>query len=369
MSLKRSLSLLVATILSVGFIGCGGGGGSSAPATSATQTGVFADAPVEGLSYSTATQSGFTNAQGQFKYKAGETIEFKLGTLLLGRATGKALLTPYNISDNNNTAVNIALLLQNFDSNRSNPKVINVSKLKDYNFSSIDFNLSIANTDMENKLQVLYTDNNFAQYRDINNTVIVASNAKNNMDTHIQCTKYGLNGGFNNKIYDTTGVTVLDYVTCNQAPIFIGYTGSLSTVSISNFSLQSSKIYGTNLIKSFPNGKYKITILNSYPSSSVELIALTDKYLNTLSSVSNMNYTKHGATFLKYSPNGSEVLNIYFTGSYAYCKIYDTQFNLVQSKESSSAFGHNSYQVQLPAGDYYVEIFNPYTTSSVQILK
>lgn len=364
--MKKSY-LVSAALAAVLFSGCGGGSGSAS--STGTSTGIFADAPVQGLGYKTATQSGFTDAQGQFKYKTGETVEFKLGTLLLGRATGKALLTPYNISDNNNTAVNIALLLQNFDSNRSNPKVINVSKLKDYNFSSMDFNLSISNTDMENKLQVLYADNNFAQYRDINNTVIAASDTKNNMDANIQCAEYELSGGFNNKIYDASGVTVLNYVTCDQEPLFIGYTGSLSTVSISSFSLQSSEAYGDNLIKSFPNGKYQITILNSYSTSSVELIALTDKYLNALASVSNMNYTKHGATFLKYSPNGSEVLNIYFTGSYAYCKIYDTQFNLLHSKESSSAFSNNSYQIQLAAGDYYVEIFNPHTTSSVQLLK
>lgn len=49
------------------------------------KTGVFKDSSaVAGLTYSTESQSGITNTNGQFKYKEGETIRFSLGNLTLG---------------------------------------------------------------------------------------------------------------------------------------------------------------------------------------------------------------------------------------------------------------------------------------------
>ena len=89
--------------------------------SSTTSTGTFIDAPVKGLHYKTATQDGYTNENGEFKYVAGEIIEFKLGTLSLGSVSADGLITPYtlagdtDISNPSNKAINIALLLQNFD--------------------------------------------------------------------------------------------------------------------------------------------------------------------------------------------------------------------------------------------------------------
>jgi predicted acyl esterase len=47
-------------------------------------TGVFYDSPTEGLRYETATGSGWTDAEGGFKYRAGETVTFSVGKLVLG---------------------------------------------------------------------------------------------------------------------------------------------------------------------------------------------------------------------------------------------------------------------------------------------
>jgi len=91
--------LSTALVLSLELVGCGGGGGNSSGTTIPTKIGVFADAPVEGLSYKTATQSGFTDTQGRFKYKDGETVEFKLGKLSLGKGKARAFVTSYTISD------------------------------------------------------------------------------------------------------------------------------------------------------------------------------------------------------------------------------------------------------------------------------
>ena len=97
----------------IGLIGCGGGGSSSN-----TKTGTFVDAPVKGISY-TATPSGIsgvTGDNGEFKYKTGDMLEFKIGKTILGRSKAKSIITPYDVADNNTTkAINIAYLLQNLD--------------------------------------------------------------------------------------------------------------------------------------------------------------------------------------------------------------------------------------------------------------
>ena len=140
----KSLGLSLAVILTLGFVGCGGGGGSSAPADD-TQTGTFVDSPVQGLNYSTATQSGITDSSGNFKYKTGETVEFKLGTLSLGSVAVSESINPLDLAGDTGLgsigtkAKNIAMLLQNLDQNRSNTGSIVISSaLKDHNFSAYD---------------------------------------------------------------------------------------------------------------------------------------------------------------------------------------------------------------------------------------
>lgn len=185
MKISYSVKLIALSVVtSALFVGCGGSSDNTTSATEVTtQTGTFVDAPVQGLSYKTATQSGFTDASGHFKYKAGEEVEFKLGNLLLGKGTAGALLTPYSISDNNDTATNIALLLQNFDNNRSDT-VLNISALEDYNLS--DFNISDTSANLESKLTTLLATPDFQTLR--GGTVfnlVNATTAKSEMDAYI----------------------------------------------------------------------------------------------------------------------------------------------------------------------------------------
>ncbi len=81
--LHRSAALAVAVLLL---------SASSAAAQGAVQTGVFYG--VEGLQYRTATLSGTTNAQGEYKFRPGESVTFSVGELPLGSAVGsKELMT------------------------------------------------------------------------------------------------------------------------------------------------------------------------------------------------------------------------------------------------------------------------------------
>ncbi len=135
MPIKLCLLLAFSVLLSA----CGGGGdgGSSGSSnnTPSAETGVFTDSPVKGLYYSTPTQSGLTNADGEFKYLPGETVTFKLGGTVLGSTQAGTIITPFDLagilpvrtqreitsklsSDDFNSfdrVVNIATLLQTFD--------------------------------------------------------------------------------------------------------------------------------------------------------------------------------------------------------------------------------------------------------------
>jgi len=183
----KILSIAVVTALGLTFSGCGSSSSDDDSSTTnepAISTGIFVDAPVNGLSYKTATQNGYTNDKGEYKYISGETVEFKLGNISLGTTTATSTVTPYTISDNNTTATNIAMLLQNFDSNRSDTTTLNLTNLKDYNFSNI--NLNSTNTEVESQLNTLLATGQFQDYVDDNNlTLVDSTHATNTMNNYL----------------------------------------------------------------------------------------------------------------------------------------------------------------------------------------
>lgn len=58
-----------------------GGGGNPEPSF---ETGTLSPVPVSGLNYSTPTESETTDASGEFRYNAGDIVEFRLGDTVLG---------------------------------------------------------------------------------------------------------------------------------------------------------------------------------------------------------------------------------------------------------------------------------------------
>lgn len=99
----------------------------------AALTGVFIDAPVSGITFKTPTQGGITNAAGEFKYLAGETVAFSIGELALGSAVGKPILSPLDIiADAKDTSdqrvINICVLLQTLDQDGNPANGISISQ-------------------------------------------------------------------------------------------------------------------------------------------------------------------------------------------------------------------------------------------------
>ncbi len=85
--------------------GCGGGGDGGDPSIDdpgtpvEAKTGVFLDSAVAGLTYHTPTRSGITDGAGSFEYLPGEAVTFAIGEVVIGTASGKAILTPIDLVD------------------------------------------------------------------------------------------------------------------------------------------------------------------------------------------------------------------------------------------------------------------------------
>lgn len=98
-----------------------GGGGGGKPQTGPA-TGRLLDTAVSGVAYASPGGSGTTDENGIFKYNHGDTIEFKLGGLSLGKAKGAAIVTPMELAgDNENRVRNLLILFQSLDAD-GNPE-------------------------------------------------------------------------------------------------------------------------------------------------------------------------------------------------------------------------------------------------------
>ena len=125
--MKRNyLTVVLSIAAAVVVTGCGG---SSSNDTSDTNTGYFVDAAVAGADYNTSSGlTGTTNKFGQFKFKKGDEVEFKIGKVVIGRAKpklesdGVGLVTPEELAEGNETVKTLILqLLQSLDAD-GNPE-------------------------------------------------------------------------------------------------------------------------------------------------------------------------------------------------------------------------------------------------------
>jgi len=76
--MKRKLINFVSTALLLALAACGGGGGGGTAAVNGggTALGLFLDAPVGGMTYTSGATTGTTGADGSFTYEIGKTVTF-----------------------------------------------------------------------------------------------------------------------------------------------------------------------------------------------------------------------------------------------------------------------------------------------------
>lgn len=143
----------------------GGGGGGNSPDNNATQSGVFIDSPVEGLSYASATLNGTTDADGTFSYETNETVTFSIGDITLGSTSGAAVITPVDMvngatSETDPVVTNIARFLQTLDDDGNPDNGIMISNTVS-NLAAgknIDFMLSTSDFENNGNVQTVIAD-------------------------------------------------------------------------------------------------------------------------------------------------------------------------------------------------------------------
>lgn len=129
---------------------------SAASSTGLTVTGIFGASPVEGLAYTTATQSGMTNAIGEFSFVDGETVVFSIGDIDLPSVAAELKVTAFTLAGSTHTenviAVNVSRLLQTLDTNGDLADGITIAtevhtqaQGMSVDFSSVSFDQDVVN--------------------------------------------------------------------------------------------------------------------------------------------------------------------------------------------------------------------------------
>jgi hypothetical protein len=84
--------------------GCGSS--SSTTTGPANVNGVFADAPVVGMTYSCGSYNTVTGAGGSFTCSSGSTVTFAIGGITICKATVQAVMTPVSCAQATNASAN-----------------------------------------------------------------------------------------------------------------------------------------------------------------------------------------------------------------------------------------------------------------------
>ena len=165
MKTQLLLPVIISLFLLLSACSSGGGGGGNSPDNNATQSGVFIDSPVEGLSYASATLNGTTDADGTFSYETNETVTFSIGDITLGSTSGAAVITPVDMvngatSETDPVVTNIARFLQTLDDDGNPDNGIMISNTVS-NLAAgknIDFMLSTSDFENNGNVQTVIAD-------------------------------------------------------------------------------------------------------------------------------------------------------------------------------------------------------------------
>jgi hypothetical protein len=125
------------------------------------EEGVFFDSAVEGIEFSTETQSGITDKDGTFTYMEGEMITFAIGSVVLGHAPAGPMLSPVDLvrgatDETHPTVTNMARFLQTLDEDHNPENGITISHAiaEELHGRSIGFNMDEAEFEYDSDLEM-----------------------------------------------------------------------------------------------------------------------------------------------------------------------------------------------------------------------
>lgn len=142
MSWKKLCLLSIAALA-----GCGGNNNdnNSTPPEDTVLTGTLFDSPVANVDYTTDTQSGVTDAQGEFSYVEGERVIFSIGDLNFPSALADEVVTPMDMVGFQNPSdfrvVNIIRLLQSLDDDGNPDNGIAITETAKNSATAVNFGL------------------------------------------------------------------------------------------------------------------------------------------------------------------------------------------------------------------------------------
>ena len=149
-SRKIVISSLVA--ISLAFSACGGGGSSGdstqtpVETTDEIKTGYFKDSAVSGLDYVSCNESntscldaGKTGIDGDFKYREGDTVRFKLGDLVIAEGPAQPLLIPADVSKDEDSSKKLGQLLMTLDADLDPSNGISIPYSVNQNAKNLTF--------------------------------------------------------------------------------------------------------------------------------------------------------------------------------------------------------------------------------------
>lgn len=237
MAYRERIGCAAVFLASMLLYACGGGGGGGGGGSSVNQ-GVFLDSAVEGLRFETETQEGFTNSEGMFRYRDGETVSFHIGGILLGSSTGAPVLTPINLVPGANSVdhphvTNIIRFLQTLDEDATPDNGIRIpsSVFEALLDQDLDFDREIA--EFENDSEVVGLISNLSETYLGGARVLVAAVAA---QTHLAQTLARLeDDGGSGEAEGSLAIAGADTVTIGttftpSGPVFPFFSGTISSI-------------------------------------------------------------------------------------------------------------------------------------------
>ncbi len=164
---RQSLQFVLLPALIMTITACGGGGSGSGQTPSpnpdpanGVQSGTLSGFIIEGLDYSTATESGTTDNSGQYSFRSGETVTFSIGDLTIGTIQSGSDTTLFDFIDGAKPVTHRRVIISSL--NLPTSPLISVINLAVF-FNSMDADFALENgiqlpPDLANYL----TDNNLS---------------------------------------------------------------------------------------------------------------------------------------------------------------------------------------------------------------
>lgn len=138
--------------------GCGGSsGGKGGEESGDTNTGVFLDSAIANIDFETGSESGTTNAGGEFEFQEGDTVTFSLGDIELPPVSAAEVVTPLDMNPDrtlNATVRNVLRLLQTIDDDGDPTNGIAISDATKAAAEGVSIDFEVGDADFENDANV-----------------------------------------------------------------------------------------------------------------------------------------------------------------------------------------------------------------------